>query len=116
MPPKSGTDPLKRGSLSSAIPPSWAMASTMSTPGNVGRPGKWPAKKGSSPVSLHTPLALLPGSMAVTSSTNKKGGRCGSTCAGLGQRLAPFPLFGPSFAPLLNGPSPSRHRPAPPRR
>ena len=31
------------------MPPSWASASTMSTPGSVGRPGKCPAKNGSSP-------------------------------------------------------------------
>ena len=35
---------------STAYAPSWAMASTISTPGSVGRPGKWPAKNDSSPV------------------------------------------------------------------
>jgi 3-hydroxymyristoyl/3-hydroxydecanoyl-(acyl carrier protein) dehydratase len=40
-----------------AIAPTWAMASHISTPGSVGRPGKWPAKNHSSPVSRHRPVA-----------------------------------------------------------
>ena len=36
-------------------PPSWAKASTISTPGRVGRPGKWPAKKASSPREVPAP-------------------------------------------------------------
>ena len=42
--------PAKRSSVRTAIAPAWAMASHMSTPGSVGRPGKWPAKNHSSPV------------------------------------------------------------------
>src|SRR3984957_16741017 len=57
------------------MPPSWAIDSTIRTPGSVGRPGKWPPKKASSPVSSHRPCAETPGSTAVSSVTKRKGGR-----------------------------------------
>ena len=41
--------------------PTWASASTISTPGSVGRPGKWPAKNASSPVSCQRPRGRLAG-------------------------------------------------------
>ena len=34
-------------SVSRSAPPAWAMASTMRTPGMMGKPGKWPWKCGS---------------------------------------------------------------------
>ena len=108
IPPKSGRQPLKRVSASNAMPPSWAIASTMSTPGRVGRPGKCPLKNGSAPVNLHTPLALRPGSTEVTSSTKRNGGRWGRTSSGLGSLDRPSdplaePLNGPSPRPRLPG-------------
>src|SRR5580658_918117 len=66
------------------MPPSCASDSTMSTPGTVGRPGKCPAKKGSSPERCQWPRAETPGSTAVTSETKRNGGRCGRTSAGFG--------------------------------
>src|SRR5579875_1761525 len=60
----------------------------MSTPGSVGRPGKWPAKKGSSPVSLQMPLADDDSTISTTSSTNRKGARWGRTSAGRGSPLS----------------------------
>src|SRR6516165_6947906 len=70
------------------MPPSCASDSTIRTPGNVGRPGKWPEKKGSSPVSAHWPRAETPGSTSVTSETNRNGGRCGRTSAGSGSCIS----------------------------
>src|SRR4051794_38999143 len=64
------------------MPPSWARASTMSTPGNVGRPGKWPVKNASSPVRCHRPRADTPGTTSSTSSTKRNGGRWGRTSSG----------------------------------
>src|ERR1700722_14733857 len=66
------------------MPPSCAIDSTINTPGSVGRPGKWPTKKDSSPVSSHRPWAETPGSTAMSSVTKRKGGRCGRTSAGRG--------------------------------
>ena len=59
-PPNSGSLPAKRGSASTAMAPTWAIASHISTPGSVGRPGKWPAKNHSSPVRCHVPVAAGP--------------------------------------------------------
>src|SRR5277367_5080952 len=67
------------------MPPSCAIDSTISTPGRVGRPGKWPPKNASSPVSSHVPVAETPGSTAVSSVTKRNGGRCGRTSAGWGR-------------------------------
>ena len=39
-PPNSGSLPANRSSLSTAMAPTWAIASHISTPGSVGRPGK----------------------------------------------------------------------------
>src|ERR1700683_5170859 len=69
------------------MPPSCASDSTMSTPGTVGRPGKCPAKKGSSPDRCQWPRAETPGSTAVTSETKRNGGRCGRTSAGFGSTI-----------------------------
>ena len=69
-------------SARTAMPPSWARASTMSTPGRVGRPGKCPAKKASSPVSCQRPMAATPGSTETISLTNRNGGRWGRRSAG----------------------------------
>ena len=49
--------PAKRSSRSTANAPTWAIASHISTPGSVGRPGKWPAKNHSSPVNRQRPRA-----------------------------------------------------------
>ena len=49
---------------------------------SVGRPGKWPAKKNSSPVSRQTPDADSPGTIDSSSSTNRNGARCGSSSSG----------------------------------
>ena len=87
--------------------PTWARASTMRTPGSVGRPGKWPAKNASSPVSRQRPVADCPGSTATSSSTNRNGGRCGRTSAGAGRSPARQPcsdfsrLAGVSFGLTL---------------
>src|SRR5688572_15297017 len=65
--------------------PTWASASTISTPGSVGRPGKWPAKNASSPDSRQRPWADSPGTTSSSSSTNRNGGRCGRTSIGAGR-------------------------------
>src|SRR3546814_11383810 len=57
----------------------------MSTPGSVGRPGKWPPKNASSPVRCQRPVAETPGSTSTSSSTNRNGGRCGRTPDGEGR-------------------------------
>src|SRR3546814_15490729 len=57
----------------------------MSTPGSVGRPGKWPPKNASSPVRCQRPVAETPGSTSTSSSTNRNGGRCGRTSDGEGR-------------------------------
>ena len=56
-----------------------ASASAMSTPGMMGRPGKCPANCGSSGRSVRSATMNLSGSSFVTRSTNRNGGRCGST-------------------------------------
>ena len=67
------------------MPPSWASDSTISTPGSVGRPGKWPAKNSSSPVSCQWPRAETPGSTAVTSVTKRNGRPVRQDVGGSGQ-------------------------------
>src|SRR5438132_5250397 len=64
------------------MPPSCASASTINTPGSVGRPGKCPAKKASSPVRCQRPRADTPGTTSSISSTNRNGGRWGRTSSG----------------------------------
>src|SRR4051794_13610758 len=64
------------------MPPTCASASTISTPGSVGRPGKWPAKNASSPVRCHRPRAERPGTTSSISSTKRNGGRWGKTSSG----------------------------------
>ena len=82
------------------------MASHMRTPGRVGRPGKWPAKKSSSPVRRQRPEARRPGSSSVTSSTNRNGGRCGITSAGRGVTGPPPGRSPVSGSELLRGGQP----------
>src|SRR5205823_1159298 len=59
--------------------PAWASASSWITPGRTGLPGKWPARNASSPVTRYRADTDSPGSMAATESTNRNGGRCGSS-------------------------------------
>ena len=51
----------------------WAMASSWSTPGMIGWPGKWPGKKGSLMVTFLTPVHLLSPSKSTMRSTIRKG-------------------------------------------
>src|SRR5580658_2112860 len=87
------------------MPPSCAIDSTISTPGSVGRPGKWPPKNASSPASSHVPVAETPGSTARSSVTKRKGGRWGRTSAGRGSCVmgAVRPTLGPRLAGFLRG-------------
>ena len=108
------------------MPPSWASDSTISTPGRVGRPGKCPAKKSSSPRRCHRPRARCPGSSSVTSSTSRNGGRCGNTSSGrttAAEVTGPAPVSKPTVenetdygnpvqAALLGEPVASLHEPA----
>src|SRR5215472_8380601 len=65
------------GSLCATVPASCAAASTSSTPGNSGWPGKWPRRKGSSPRTRYSPAPLLPGSSLSRRLTNRNSGPCG---------------------------------------
>ena len=49
----------------------------MITPGMIGRPGKWPAKNHSSPVTAFRATTRTPGSSSSTSSRKRNGSRCG---------------------------------------
>mmetsp|Transcript_4519 Transcript_4519/g.16199 ORF Transcript_4519/g.16199 Transcript_4519/m.16199 type:complete len:204 (-) Transcript_4519:37-648(-) len=60
-----------------AIPPVCARASTMSTPGMMGRAGKWPWKNSSFMLTLLMPTAYSPGTYSLTLSTRRKGYLCG---------------------------------------
>src|SRR5207302_10985218 len=60
--------------------------STISTPGMIGRPGKWPVRKGASAASAKRARADRPGWRSMTSSTNRNGARWGRTSAGAGAR------------------------------
>lgn len=71
------------------MPPSWAIDSTINTPGKVGLPGKCPRKNSSSPVRRQEPLALVAGTRRLTSSTRRNGGRCGRISAGCGSASTP---------------------------
>src|SRR5450756_313754 len=57
----------------------WASASTMSTPGITGLPGKCPANQKSSSRNVRAATQRTPGSSSSTSSTSRNGGRCGSS-------------------------------------
>ena len=63
------------------------MASHISTPGNVGRPGKWPAKNHSSPLNFQIVEAETPGVNSVISSTKMKGSRWAMRSVGLGNAI-----------------------------
>src|SRR5258708_32847256 len=66
------------GSLAYArIPPICASASTMSTPGMMGRPGKCPWNHGSPIVTHLCPTMRSPGTTSITRSTSTNGQRCG---------------------------------------
>src|SRR4029453_16012787 len=55
----------------------WAIASTMRTPGMIGFPGKWPVRYHSSSRTRLRATTRTPGSISVTSSSSRKGSRCG---------------------------------------
>lgn len=59
-------------------PPTWAIASTMRTPGIMGLSGKCPGKKLSFMVTFFIPTADTPGLYSITLSTNKNGNLCGN--------------------------------------
>ena len=59
-------------------PPTCAIASTINTPGMIGRCGKCPGKKLSLMVTFFTPMAYDPTSISTTRSTSRNGYRCGS--------------------------------------
>src|SRR3954470_11561184 len=64
------------------MPAAWAIASRISTPGMIGRVGKWPWKKGSLIVTFLSATIRLPRSMVLIRSMSRKGnlwGRCSST-------------------------------------
>ena len=77
IPAKSASLPRFSSSESAAIAPAWASASTMITPGMIGRPGKCPGKNHSSPVTSLRATTRTPGSSSSTSSRKRKGSRCG---------------------------------------
>src|SRR5438874_8984742 len=54
-----------------------AIASRSSTPGMIGRPGKWPGKNGSLMVTFFKPRPRCPGSISSIRSTRRNGKRCG---------------------------------------
>src|SRR5579859_1144738 len=60
-------------SVSSIAPPAWAMASTISTPGMMGYPGKWPAKNGSLMVTFLMATIFFLRSISSTRSIKRKG-------------------------------------------
>ena len=74
-----GAAPVARSLKPSSSPLVWASASVTSTPGMMARPGKWPANCGSSGRSVRSAMMSLCGSSFITRSTNRNGGRCGST-------------------------------------
>uniref|UniRef100_A0A8R7PI83 Uncharacterized protein n=1 Tax=Triticum urartu TaxID=4572 RepID=A0A8R7PI83_TRIUA len=65
-------DPPTSG-CSITMPPTWAMASTMRTPGIIGRSGKWPGKKLSFIVTFLIATAYSPALYSMTLSTRRKG-------------------------------------------
>src|SRR5918999_1693848 len=79
MPAKSANLPRYSGSASTAIPAAWASASTINTPGMIGRSGKWPVKCGSEAVTFLIASTERPGSSATTRSIMRNGYRCGSS-------------------------------------
>jgi hypothetical protein len=63
MPVKKTSFVSRSGMLASIRTPAvCAIASTMSTPGMTGAPGKWPSKKGSLRVTFLMPVTRLPAS------------------------------------------------------
>ena len=82
---------MKRSSLNTATAPTWATASSIKTPGVVGRPGKCPGKNHSSPVSVQSPLARSPGSILTSRSIKKA----------TASKAAPAPLDAPGSTPAV---------------
>src|SRR6266481_9099624 len=62
-----------------SAPAVWAMASTIRTPGMTAKSGKWPTKCGSLMLTALCPTALSNGTISLSRSTNRKGGRCGTS-------------------------------------
>ena len=77
MPAKNAILPRFSSSASTATAPVCAIASTISTPGITGRPGKWPGNHQSSARISRWPTTRLPGSSSSISSTSRNGARCG---------------------------------------
>ena len=77
IPAKSASLPRFSSSESAAIAPACASASTMITPGMIGRPGKCPGKNHSSPRTRLRATTRTPGSSSSTSSRKRNGSRCG---------------------------------------
>ena len=79
MPANSASRPRFSSWESTATAPVCAIASTISTPGMIGRPGKWPARYHSSGCTRLRATARAPGSSSTTSSMSRKGrGAAGS--------------------------------------
>jgi len=72
--PGSSTVPIRR------TPPTCAIASTISTPGMMGCPGKCPWKKGSLIVTFLIPTTRVFSSISTIRSTNRNGYRWGRIC------------------------------------
>ena len=70
---KYGVFPWFPGWLMSMIAPTWAIASSSSTPGITGSPGKWPWKNGSFIVQFFSPTMRFPSVYSVIRSTSKNG-------------------------------------------
>ena len=73
MPANSPSLPRYSSRVMTATAAVWASASTMSTPGMIGRSGKWPVNCGSLAVTALIPTARLPGSSSITRSTSRNG-------------------------------------------
>ena len=73
IPTKYAVFPFHAGRSKSATAPVWAIASTSSTPGITGLPGKCPAKYGSLKLTHFFPTARIPGSSSSIVSIRRKG-------------------------------------------
>ena len=77
------TAPGARSASNTAIAPACANASSCSTPGNIGLPGKCPGRNNSSPRTRYRAVTDVPCSSASTASTKRNGGRCGRSATSL---------------------------------
>ena len=75
IPAKSASRPRFSSWESTATAPVCAIASTISTPGITGRPGKWPARYHSSGRTVFRATTRSPGSSSTTSSIRRNGSR-----------------------------------------